>query len=184
MRLYGFPPILQSDSRILILGSFPSQASLNAGMYYSHGKNQFWPLLALSTGQPIPVSRDEKVRLLTESGIALWDMVASCERKGSLDQNILEPELNDIGGLLNSCPTIKRILLNGSLAADLMYRRILHYSGALPAIGSVYMWEKPEGLPIGIYRLPSTSPVPTRQFKRLEDKLPLWEAALKVNRGS
>jgi TDG/mug DNA glycosylase family protein len=183
MRLYGLPPIVFRDSRFLILGSFPSVASLEEGMYYGHRRNHFWPLLSRILGLPVPVRVEEKRALLEEGNLALWDLVASCERAGSLDQNILEPELNDIAGFLGAYPAIERILLNGSLAASLLYRKLIQRKGPLPALGSMYTWEGPRGKPMEIFRLPSTSPVPTRRYRRLEDKLPLWKAALNVGGG-
>ncbi len=178
MRLTGFPPIIDDTSRILILGSFPSSASLEEGMYYGHRRNHFWPLIAHIYSTSVPINIDEKLALLRSGHLALWDLVASCERQGSLDQNILEPELNDIGTLLRSYPGIDRILVNGSLAAELLYRNIVGHRGTLPAIGSRQTWESPRGKELTIYRVPSTSPVPTKHFRRLEDKLALWKKAL------
>lgn len=147
-------------------------------MYYGHGRNHFWPILARICKASVPVSIDEKRALLTAGQLALWDLVASCERIGSLDQNIMEPVLNDITGLVAAHTAIVRILLNGSLAAELFYRKILGHRGALPPIGSIRTWEGPQKRVISVYRLPSTSPVPTKQFRRLEDKLTLWERAI------
>jgi len=178
MGLTGFPPIIFTASRILILGSFPSVASLQEGMYYGHRRNHFWPLLARIYKRTVPFNIDEKLALLEAGNLALWDLVASCEREGSLDQHIQEPVLNDIAGLVDSHPAIERILVNGSLAAELFYRRIVQHRGPLPAIGSTKTWECPEGRTISVYRLPSTSPVPTKQFRSLEDKLPFWEKAI------
>jgi hypoxanthine-DNA glycosylase len=180
MRLYGFPPIIAQGAGLLILGSFPSVASLEGGMYYGHSRNQFWPTLARIYKTAVPVHIDEKLALLRAEKLALWDLVGSCEREGSLDQHIQEPVLNDIAGLVDSHPGIERILLNGSLAAELFYRSIMAHQGPIPSIGSVRTWKRPEGRALSVYRLPSTSPVPTKRFKGLEDKLPFWEKALKT----
>lgn len=179
MLLHGFPPVIFQDSQFLVLGSFPSEASLKEGFYYSHERNHFWPLLAIMTGVSIPLSIDEKKMLLQKTHIALWDMVASCKRKGSLDENIRESTLNDIGPLIEQNQCIERILLNGRRAAELFFRNVYHLHGALPGIGSAISWEYQNGKPIQVFSLPSTSPVPSRQFRNLADKLPLWERALR-----
>lgn len=179
MRLNGFPPIVCENSRILILGSFPSKTSLAEGMYYGYSRNHFWPLLARLLETPVPITTEEKIALLQIGRIALWDLVCSCERSGSLDQNILVPELNDIIGLLTAYPAIKRVLLNGSLAANLFYRKGIRYEGPLPAIGAAWSWQGFGEKELMVYRLPSTSPVPSRQYRNLEDKLPVWKEALR-----
>lgn len=178
MGLAGFPPLVDDTARILILGSFPSSASLKCGMYYGNLRNHFWNILSRILKVAVPTSIDEKQALLKEAHLALWDLVGTCERTGSLDQNIIKPVLHDIAGFVEAHPAIERILLNGTLATELFYRRIVQHKGPIPPIGSIWIWEGPQKRTISVYRLPSTSPVPTKHFKRLEDKLPLWEGAL------
>ena len=84
----GFAPIADEDSRVLILGSMPSEASLAKGEYYGHPRNAFWPLISALLGEPMRSSYAERVDMLRRNGIALWDVAASCEREGSGDAAI------------------------------------------------------------------------------------------------
>ena len=120
---HPFDPIVFPDSKILILGSFPSIDSFDNAFYYAHPRNQFWKILSALTGYPIN-NRDQKIWLLKESKIALWDMVARCSRESSLDSSLEEIEVNDMALFLEAHPTIEKIAFTGRLA-ERLYR--LHF---------------------------------------------------------
>ncbi len=115
---HPFNPIIFKDSKILILGSFPSIDSFEKSFYYAHPRNQFWKILSNITGYPIN-NRDQKIWLLKHSKIALWDMVSSCSRDNSLDSSLENIEVNDIASLLDRYPTINKIAFTGRLAQKL-----------------------------------------------------------------
>lgn len=123
-RVYSFEPVYAPDARLLILGTAPSAASLAAGYPYAHPRNCFWPLLFDVLGEPAADLPAEKRALLLRHQIALWDVMRSCVRPGSLDSAIRDPEPNDVGALLDACPQIERVLLNGG-AAYRLYHRLL-----------------------------------------------------------
>lgn len=115
---HPFRPIVFNDSKILILGSFPSIDSFDKSFYYAHPRNQFWKILSTVTSYPIN-NRDQKIWLLKESKIALWDMVASCSRDSSLDSSLEEIEVNNLAEFLEEYPTITTIAFTGRLAERL-----------------------------------------------------------------
>ena len=121
---HPFDPILFNDTEILILGTFPSIDSFENGFYYSHARNQFWSILSEITKYPIN-NRDQKIWLLKQSKIGLWDMVKGCSRENSLDSSLKEIEVNDIPTLLQRYPTIRKILFTGRKAQELFEK---HYS--------------------------------------------------------
>ena len=138
-RLIGLAPVIARATRLVVLGSFPGAASLAAGQYYAHPRNQFWPLLSALWGTDLvalPYAR--RLQVLRERGLGLWDVYASCLREGSLDSAIEAAERNDLASLPRRAPALEAIAHNGGESAR--SRRI---TAAL-------------GLPV--YRLPSTSP--------------------------
>lgn len=141
MRYQGFPPIYDSNSRVLILGSFPSVKSRETDFYYGNLRNRFWQVLAEIFGEQVPQTVESKKRLCLDNGVALWDIVASCEIKGSMDADIRNIQTVDLQSVLSVCP-IEKILCNGSAAYKLT---TAVYKGALPVI-----------------KLPSTSPANVR----------------------
>ena len=144
---------------MLILGSFPSTASLAAQQYYAHPHNQFWRILGAVLGQPLP-ALDYAVRVaaVQAAGIGIWDVFASCRRSGSLDSAIRDAVANDLAALQKSAPALRRICFNGRMAA----RRIRE----VEALGF-------EGLV-----LPSTSPA--HAGMSFAEKLARWRAALQA----
>ena len=137
--LTGLPPLAGPQTRLLLLGSFPGAASLAAQQYYGHPRNQFWPILAALWGVDLPaLPYAQRLQLLAERGLGLWDVYASCRREGSLDSAIREPQRNDLAGLAGRLPLLQAIAHNGGESA-----RLMRITGAL-------------GLPV--HRLPSTSP--------------------------
>lgn len=157
-RIVAFPPVAAADARILILGSMPSVASLEAGFYYGHPRNAFWRILSEVFEAPLPHSVDEKRALILGHRLALWDSLNACEREGSLDSAIRKPELNDFEQLFRECPHIERVLFNGGTAHRLFMR-----SGAALLEGRDFRV------------LPSTSPAYTLSYER---KLAQWRQAL------
>ncbi len=115
---HEFPPVWDSSSEILILGSFPSVKSREEGFFYGHPRNRFWDVIAAVTGHPKPVTMEEKKALLLSSHIAVWDVIGSCEIRGSSDSSIRHVAANDISGILAHAP-IRKILANGKTAAKL-----------------------------------------------------------------
>lgn len=139
-RLAGFAPVVAPTTRLLILGSFPSTASLAAQGYYAHPRNQFWQVLGTLWGWPDLPTRPyaERIAALHAHGIGLWDVYTACERQGSLDAAIRRPELADVAGLAATLPALRGIAHHGGEAAKAM-----RHTAAI-------------GLPL--FRLPSTSP--------------------------
>lgn len=119
---HGLPPHFSSHPRVLILGSFPSVLSLEHQEYYGNPKNRFWAVMELLFSIPVSLSNPERTTLLTTEGIALWDVVASCERPGSADSRIRKPVPNDIAGFVQKHPSIRMVALNGSTAGRLYQR--------------------------------------------------------------
>lgn len=154
--LFGFPPIVDERARILILGSFPSTASLAAQQYYAHRQNQFWRMMSALLEVPL-VDSDYAARqqALRDAGIAVWDVYASCERTGSLDSAIRGAALNDFSRLRKLAPALRRVCFNGQTAGR--HARIF------------------SGLGYATLVLPSTSPAYTLAF---EKKLAAWREAL------
>jgi len=114
----GLPPIARPDARLFILGSLPGDASLAARRYYAHPTNQFWRLLGLAIGEELhSLPYDERLLRLAERRIGLWDVIASADRPGSLDQAIREAEHNRIDHLLNDFAGLKAVAFNGATAA-------------------------------------------------------------------
>ncbi len=171
----GLEPIAPAGARILVLGSFPSACSLERGEYYAHDRNHFWEILALLAGEPRPGTRDARIELLGRLGIALWDVIAACDREGSLDQAIRNEEPNPVPTLLASLPVVSRIALNGGKAASGFAAGFAPALRGLP-IGAPAAWNCPAlgGRSFLVARLPSTSPIPTARFRSAEDKLPPW----------
>ena len=137
---HEFAPVYDERSRILILGTFPSVKSREQHFYYGHPQNRFWKVLASLTRWPqIPQTIEEKKQMLLQNGIAIWDVIQSCDIAGSSDSSIKNVVPSDIGSILKDSG-IKRIYANGNMAKKLYEKYIL------PEIG------------VPIIGLPSTSP--------------------------
>lgn len=139
----GLPPVIEAGARVLLLGSFPSERSLATGEYYANRRNQFWPLLAEVLGFDADLPYQLRTDAVTSRGVALWDVVHSCRRAGSMDAKIDRKTLviNDFRALLNQHQGIQRIFVNGLTALELFERhvetelptvRLPSSSGALP----------------------------------------------------
>ncbi|WP_370039197.1 DNA-deoxyinosine glycosylase, partial [Nocardioides sp.] len=156
--LNSFAPLVAPGARVLILGNMPGVRSLQDQQYYAHPRNAFWAITAELYGFDAAAPYPERVDALTGAGVAVWDVLRSCRRVGSLDASV-EPDsmtANDFGRFFADHPTITRICFNGA-AAEKNYRRLV----ALP--------HPPR------QRLPSTSPAHTAAFSA---KLAAWRAAL------
>lgn len=126
MLCHPIDPVYNKDSRILILGSFPSVKSREVQFFYGHPQNRFWQVLAAVWESPIPKTTEEKRTFLLTHRVALWDVVASCEITGSADSSIKEVVPNDLRRILD-CAEIERIYVNGK-TAERFYRRYLRKS--------------------------------------------------------
>ena len=113
----SFQPSIDENSQILVLGSMPGIKSLNEQQYYAHPQNRFWRIMENLFSEAL-TGKKEKTAFLLNHGIALWDVIKTCWRKGSKDKSICEPECNDIGKLLRKYPNIKKIVLNGKKAEE------------------------------------------------------------------
>ncbi|MCE4558131.1 DNA-deoxyinosine glycosylase [Pelomonas cellulosilytica] len=158
-RLVGLAPVFRADARLLVLGSFPGAASLQAAQYYAHPRNAFWPVMAaLTEERDLPaLPYAERLQVLRQHRIALWDAVAACRREGSLDAAIEDAEPSDLPELVARLPALRAIACNGALA----------HKQTLLALPSV---ELP------VLRLPSTSPA--HAGASLATKIDAWCAAV------
>lgn len=112
--LTGLAPVIALDTRVLVLGSFPGAASLAAGKYYAHPRNQFWPLISAVVGEDLAsLPYEERLLRLLAHRFGLWDVLAGCEREGSLDSAIRNPAANDFERLRKLCPQLETVGFNG-----------------------------------------------------------------------
>ncbi len=111
--VHPIPPLYDKDSKILILGSFPSVKSREGHFFYNHPQNRFWKVMAAVTGSEVPVTIPEKREFLLSHNIALWDVLHSCTIKGSSDTSIKNPVPNDLSPILRAAP-IRQIFCNGT----------------------------------------------------------------------
>lgn len=157
--LVGLAPVFDTSARLLVLGSFPGAASLQAAQYYAHPRNAFWPVMAALTGEPgLPaLAYADRLATLKHHHIALWDAVAACHREGSLDTAIQAAVPSDVAALVARLPALRVVACNGALA----------YRQTVAALGEV-------GLPV--LQLPSTSPAHAGLSQA--DKIEAWRSAL------
>ena len=136
---HPIPPLYNEDSRILILGSFPSVKSREAQFFYHHPQNRFWKVISSVYGNPLPTTIEEKRAMLLECKIAVWDVIQSCEITGSSDSSIKNVIANDLSEILHTAK-IAQIIANGSTSYQL-YMKYINPKTGIEAI-----------------KLPSTSP--------------------------
>lgn len=156
-RIESFPPIVTEQSKVLILGSMPGEASLRAGQYYAHPRNAFWRIMGELFGAGPSLPYWERVARLNAVGIAVWDSLHACIRLGSLDSSISAEVANDFPAFFAKYPRITHIYFNGSKAETVFHRRVLP---ALP------------NMPQAFTRLPSTSPA--HAAVPFDEKLQAW----------
>ena len=153
--LVGLAPVIATHTKLVVLGSFPGEASLAAQQYYAHPRNQFWPLLSALWGvdlRQLPYA--ERLAEIRRRGLGIWDVYARCRREGSLDTAIEDAVLNDLPSLRRLAPGLRAIAHNGGESA-----RAMRVTRTL-------------GLPV--HRLPSTSPA--NASWTFERKLDAWRA--------
>ncbi len=163
-RVQSFEPIVGHQPRIIILGSMPGVASLEAVQYYAHPRNAFWPIMEALFGIDHGASYQVRVRELSRQPLILWDTLQACHRPGSLDSNIdvNSVHANDFPGLLQRYPEIRAILFNGA-TSEKYFRKLV-----TPIL--------PKPLVIELLRMPSTSPAHAgMSFKQ---KLKAWRRLL------
>lgn len=141
-RIQSFPFSADSNSRVLILGSMPGVESLNQQQYYAHPRNLFWKIMGGLFGAERALPYEERLAVLRKNGIALWDVVHSCRRKGSLDSNMSGVKANDFRKLFAVAPEIHTVFFNGQKAA-VLFRTLV---------------PPPPGRELKLVTLPSTSP--------------------------
>ncbi len=154
---HPIPPVYNRDPenppRVLILGSFPSVKSREAAFFYGHPQNRFWRVIAAVLDEPVPNTVEEKITLLTSHGIALWDVIATCDIQGSSDSSIRNATPTDLSPILAS-GTIRAVFTNGSTATRL-YKRYQEPTTGIPSI-----------------QLPSTSPA--NAARSVEQLIEAW----------
>lgn len=154
--LQGLAPVIGRGTKLVVLGSFPSVASLAAGQYYAHPRNQFWPLLSALWGIDLrALPYPQRLAEVKRRGLGIWDVYARCRREGSLDSAIEDAEHNDLASLRRRAPGLVAIAHNGGESARAM---------ALTRT-----------LGVPVLRLPSTSPA--NASWSFERKLAAWRAA-------
>ncbi len=168
--LRGLPPLLSSNTRVVVLGSFPSVKSLAHQQYYAHPQNQMWRLVfgAFNVPDAAVLSHgdyEKRVEQLRKLGVGLWDVYAACEREGSLDASIAHAQLSDLASLRTRCPQLQAIAHNGGESfkhAKTVDKLINTPLANVPAVA--------------IFKLPSSSPA--HASWSFERKLTAWRAAL------
>ena len=163
--LSAFAAVSSADARLLILGSMPGVASLDAQEYYAHPRNAFWPIVQELFGtSPAPQTYCEKIKLLKRAQIALWDVLANCKRPGSLDANIDLKSIicNDFNTFLKTHKQIEQIAFNGKAAEKLFKKHVIPELTLPPEISLV--------------SLPSSSPA--MASLNLQQKADAWRSAL------
>lgn len=157
-------PIIDTRAKILILGSMPGEQSLRLQQYYANPRNHFWGLMSAALGCSLQGGYEERVEGLQQHGVALWDVLAECERKGSLDSAIRRERANEIGALLARYSSIGAIFFNGGKAEQSFKR-------------SGEQGQLPSG--IAMARLPSSSPTPGRNVLGFAEKATVWASAIR-----
>src|ERR1043166_4318158 len=137
----GFPPVVDSRAQVLILGSFPSAKSLAQGQYYAHPQNQFWKLLSLVLHRELTaMNYAERLAVLREHRIALWDVIGRCTRAGSLDSSIRSAQHNDFSRVLAVASRLDRVCFNGKTSGRLepLFRQWGYATLVLPSSSPAY----------------------------------------------
>lgn len=152
----SFEPIINKNSRVLILGTIPGPKSLERKQYYANERNQFWRIIYHVLGEEPHCDYVERIEFLKRIGIALWDVLQSCERKGASDSKIKHEKPNDFEGLLWTYPKLRCLVFNGNKARDLFNKHVGHSLKRMD-----------------LEALPSSSPANTMPFGQ---KVKAWES--------
>ncbi|HEX6859799.1 MAG TPA: DNA-deoxyinosine glycosylase [Caulobacteraceae bacterium] len=157
MRKKSFPPVVAENTRLLVLGSLPGEASLAAQRYYAHPRNLFWTLMGEVVGEDlVGLDYEDRLSTLLQHRVGLWDVVAEASRIGSLDAAITDPHENDLIALVQTLPDLKAVAFNGAASAKAGARQLAPMAERLALI-----------------RLPSSSPA---YAGRMELKREAWLA--------
>jgi hypoxanthine-DNA glycosylase len=159
--IHSFDPVMDEHTKLLILGTMPSEQSLKLRQYYGNPRNHFWNILFELFRQPASERYEDRLRFLLGRGIGLWDVLANCERTGSLDSRISQEAPNDFTFHIQAHPSIKTIVFNGGKAEQLFRK---HVGFRFPGIRYLSM--------------PSTSPTPGKNVKTYEEKVAVWHNIL------
>lgn len=159
MREQSLVPVVDNDTAVLVIGSMPGVQSLEKQQYYGNPRNHFWLIMSDIIGEPAPIDYKERLDWLLANRIGLWDAIASCERKGSLDSNIRNEVPNDFFALFTRYPQITHIVFNGAKAESVFVKKV----------GLSLLGERQH------IRMPSTSPVPGRYIKTIAQKIEHWQ---------
>lgn len=150
----SFPPVVDANTRVLVLGSLPGEIALAKNQYYGHPRNLFWPLMSRVVGiDLVALAYEARLARLLRAGVGLWDTVAAARRDGSLDAALRDVEANDVPTLIATLPALRAVGLNGGTSRKIG-TRLLGDTG------------------VALVPLPSSSPAyASRSF---EDKLGDW----------
>lgn len=161
----GFAPIANAEAKVLILGSMPSIASLGKKQYYGHRRNAFWPIMMELLCGPENADYQQRQHILLARHVAVWDVLHSCQRRGSLDADIDEESIktNDFADFFTRHPAIEQVYFNGGLAEKVYKKRVL------PTLGERFDY-------LNYRRLPSTSPA--HAAMSLREKREAWRVIL------
>lgn len=164
--LVGLPPIVGAGARALVLGSMPGEASLAAGQYYAHPQNAFWKVFDALLGAGPELDYAARVDVLVRAGVAVWDVVRSCERQGSLDSAIVRGSVvvNDFGAFVAAHPQLRLVVCNGATARSFFARYVAPHQGEAVAR-------------LRVVQAPSTSPA--HASMSLRAKIAAWSEALR-----
>lgn len=171
MIVCSFPPVAAPDARILVLGSMPGKVSLAAQQYYAHRQNLFWPIMGQLFGAGPELPYAQRLEILKQSGVALWDVLKECFRESALDADIVETSIiaNDFVSFFAQHPEIQYVFFNGAKAEQAFRRYALPLLTAWPALELI--------------RLPSTSPA--NASIPLAQRIAQWQQVLaKTERGA
>jgi hypoxanthine-DNA glycosylase len=156
-----FAPVVDSNTRLLILGSLPGEMSLAQGQYYAHKQNRFWHLIGDVIGEPLPgMSYEARLQALLDHRVGLWDVIAKARREGSLDSRIRDHATNDLAALVAGLPNLAAVAFNGGTAAKIGMQALAESRPSLDLV-----------------KLPSSSPA--YAAVPYAEKLKAWEALRK-----
>ena len=155
-------PIVDSSTRVLIVGSMPGKQSLEKQQYYGNPRNHFWPIIGELLEIEIPHDYSGRIAILKNHAIGLWDTIETCERIGSLDAAIRNEKPNDFQTLFENYPNIQLVLFNGAKAFEVFKKHI----GLELLAGRAYK------------KMPSTSPIPGKNIKSIAEKVEDWRIML------
>ena len=157
----SFAPVVDNETRVLVLGSLPGEVSLAEGQYYAHRQNRFWHLMGDVIGEPLPsLEYDARLQTLLDHRVGLWDVIAKARREGSLDSRIRAHATNDLAALVAGLPNLAAVAFNGGTAARI----------GMPALAE-------SRLSLNLIKLPSSSPA--YAAVPYAEKLMAWEALRK-----